>query len=165
MSITLNGQEYLTVQEAAKVAGVHRETICRWVHRGKIHGACKIANAWAIPKSALEALSQPREEDIGEQIDYGALHGELWRQLTSGPLGTAYIGPKVLPHPVDAIIAALNLVTDEVEKAVQELEHWAVVDTPHKVALASIVTELADWVEKLDTIAERLGVQRNREEV
>ena len=54
MSIELskNGDDWLTVQEAAKLTGYHAEYLRILIREGKIT-ACKFGPVWAISKSAL----------------------------------------------------------------------------------------------------------------
>lgn len=65
MSIQMaeNGDEWLTVQEAAKLTGYHAEYLRIMIREGKIH-ARKFGPVWAINKPSLLKYLQIAEKSI-----------------------------------------------------------------------------------------------------
>lgn len=47
--------EYITVEELAKIANVHTETVRRWLKAGKIEGK-KFGKSWRISKNELKKI-------------------------------------------------------------------------------------------------------------
>jgi excisionase family DNA binding protein len=47
--------EMLTTIEAAALLKVHRETVLRWIRRGRVRGV-KLSRTWRVPASEVERL-------------------------------------------------------------------------------------------------------------
>jgi excisionase family DNA binding protein len=48
MVMVLEGRKYYSASEAAKLAGVHRLTLLRWIRQGKIEDVQRDRNNWRI---------------------------------------------------------------------------------------------------------------------
>ncbi len=57
-------REYVyTIQEAAQVLGVNRETVSRWIKAGHLHGEA-IGGMVLLPRWAIEMVKQERDAEF-----------------------------------------------------------------------------------------------------
>lgn len=54
--------EYVTRADAAKFLGVNPSMVSAYIKGGRLKGAFKLGQAWAIPKASVEELARARPE-------------------------------------------------------------------------------------------------------
>lgn len=64
------GDEWLTIGQAARVAGCDAQDLNRWIHAGKIVGARKWGPNWSLRRSTVAGLRIPKGKGSG--------HGLIW---------------------------------------------------------------------------------------
>lgn len=74
MPVTIRGEQYLSVREAAQMAGVSPATIYRWIAQGKIEAHKTSSERWLIRLLSLEAYLRgepqpPRRSEAELQSD------------------------------------------------------------------------------------------------
>ena len=53
---------YITRAAAAEILGVNPSMVSAYIKQGKLDGAFKLGQAWAIPRASVEELARARPE-------------------------------------------------------------------------------------------------------
>lgn len=77
--------EILTTVQAARIAGVHDDTVRRWCESGQVYSK-KIGNAWAIPRIVLDEFLLKRVEPVVKNHEPKSLYTSETTILRDRPL-------------------------------------------------------------------------------
>jgi putative resolvase len=73
-------EKFWSTGKAAKILRVHKQTVFRWIHAGKIKATMNPAGRWLVPQSEIDRLLGVKREEKQRAIIYARVSSETQKE-------------------------------------------------------------------------------------